>query len=256
MSIHIRPTAPLAERALLPADPGVALALAQAVLEGPRMFNHSHGLWGYTGLAVDGRPLTIQSTGIGGPSAAIVLDELISIGLRQAIRVGTAVGLDTTDGTPDAKPPGSSPSPALGDLVIVDAAVPADGTSRALGGGELARADDGLTRAMTTASGRTRRGRVVSADLLYGVDDDPALAGAGRAAGAVAVDLETAAVFALGARRQVAVGCVVVVWERRVDGRRVRLDDDGLAAGCEQAGRLGAAGLGARVNQLTEETWA
>ena len=53
------------------------------------MFNHHRGLWGYTGVAEDGAPLTIQATGMGGPSAAIVLGELISLGARRAIRVGT-----------------------------------------------------------------------------------------------------------------------------------------------------------------------
>ena len=71
--IHLRPTAPLAERVLLPGDPGRALALAQSLLCEPRMFNHHRGLWGYTGAAPDGEPLTIQATGMGGPSAAIVL---------------------------------------------------------------------------------------------------------------------------------------------------------------------------------------
>ena len=69
-AIHLHPTAPLAPRVLLPGDPGRALALAQDLLREPRMFNHNRGLWGYTGVAADGLPLTIQSTGIGGPSAA------------------------------------------------------------------------------------------------------------------------------------------------------------------------------------------
>ena len=67
-TIHVHPTAPLADRALLPGDPGRALALAQALFDAPaRMFNHNRGLWGYTGTALDGEPLTVQSTGIGGP---------------------------------------------------------------------------------------------------------------------------------------------------------------------------------------------
>src|SRR4051812_49800233 len=69
-TIHVHPTAPLADRALLPGDPGRALALAQALCDAPaKMFNHNRGLWGYTGTALDGAALTIQSTGIGGPSA-------------------------------------------------------------------------------------------------------------------------------------------------------------------------------------------
>ena len=78
---HLSPSAELAPRVLLPGDPHRALAVAQALLEKPpRMFNHSRGLWGYSGIAADGEPLTIQSTGMGGPSAAIVCEELIALG--------------------------------------------------------------------------------------------------------------------------------------------------------------------------------
>src|SRR3712207_448234 len=93
--IHLRPTAELAERVLLPGDPGRALLLAQALFtETPRMANHHRGLWGYTGTALDGAPLTVQSTGMGGPSAAIVLEELATLGVRRAVRTGTCGALD------------------------------------------------------------------------------------------------------------------------------------------------------------------
>ncbi len=49
VTIHLHPTAPLAERVLLPGDPGRALRLAQTLLDAPAMFNHNRGLWGYTG---------------------------------------------------------------------------------------------------------------------------------------------------------------------------------------------------------------
>jgi uridine phosphorylase len=113
-AIHLRPTAPLAERVLLPGDPGRALALAQELLVSPLMFNHHRGLWGYTGAAPDGEPLTIQATGMGGPSAAIVLTELIALGARRAIRVGTCGAL--------------APGLTLGELVIAREAICADGT--------------------------------------------------------------------------------------------------------------------------------
>src|SRR3954454_21593146 len=93
-TIHVHPTAPLADRALLPGDPGRALALAQALCDAPaRMFNHNRGLWGYTGTALDGEPLTVQSTGIGAPSAAIVVEQLSDLGPRCAIRVSTCSAL-------------------------------------------------------------------------------------------------------------------------------------------------------------------
>src|ERR687890_1522811 len=92
---HLQPTAELAERVLLPGDPGRALAVAQALLEPPpRMFNHARGLWGYTGIAADGEPLTVQATGMGGPSAAIVCEELIALGAATLVRIGTCGALD------------------------------------------------------------------------------------------------------------------------------------------------------------------
>ena len=52
-TLHLRPTAELSERVLLPGDPGRALLLAQILLESPLMFNHHRGLWGYTGKAAE-----------------------------------------------------------------------------------------------------------------------------------------------------------------------------------------------------------
>ena len=49
-----RPHADVAERVLLPGDPGRALRLAQQLLEAPKMLNHNRGLWGYSGAAADG----------------------------------------------------------------------------------------------------------------------------------------------------------------------------------------------------------
>src|SRR3954451_23812906 len=113
--IHLRPTAPLAPRVLLPGDPGRALLLAQALLHEPRMFNHHRGLWGYTGTAEDGEPLTVQATGMGGPSAAIVTWELIELRAERLVRVGTCGAL-----VADLR---------LGDLVVATEALAADGAS-------------------------------------------------------------------------------------------------------------------------------
>lgn len=116
---HLQPTAELAHRALLPGDPGRALTLAQLLLDAPRMFNHARGLWGYTGLAADGEPLTIQATGIGGASTAVVLEELAERGLETALRVGTCCA--------------AGHGPALGAIVTVGRAVGEDGVSLAAG---------------------------------------------------------------------------------------------------------------------------
>ena len=229
VTIHIRPTATLAERALLPDDPGAALSLAQALVDRPLMFNHHRGLWGYTGTAADGAPLTVQSTGIGGLSAATVLDELVALGLRRAIRVGSCAALAT------------AAELELGDLLIVTEASAGDGPSRALGARERIGADPGLTAALRAAEPEVRHGLVASLDLFYRPDGGGRWDGAEAADGALAVELEAAALLALGARRGIAVGCVLAVGELLGSGRR--LYDDGLAAAVERAGRLGLRGL-------------
>jgi DeoD family purine-nucleoside phosphorylase len=223
--IHLRPTAALSERVLLPGDPGRALMLAQALLEQPRMFNHHRGLWGYTGAASDGEPLTIQATGMGGPSAAIVLHELIVLGARRAIRVGTCGAL--------------APGLELGELVVARESICADGTSRALGAGERAAADPALTRALMHHAPDAREGTVMSVDLFY-EDSAP---GDGR--DALAVEMEAAALFAVGAEAGIPVGCVLAVSDTfDVEGSRERIEDDVLLAAAERMGAVAIAALG------------
>ncbi|HTC59325.1 MAG TPA: hypothetical protein VK691_04320, partial [Solirubrobacteraceae bacterium] len=199
-AIHLHPTATLAERVLLPGDPGRALALAQFLLESPLMFNHNRGLWGYTGTASDGEPLTIQSTGMGGPSAAIVLHELISMGVTRAIRVGTCGALD--------------PGLGLGDLVVAREAIAADGTSLALGAKQLAFADPTLAEALARGAGSRREGthregRIVSTDLFY--ERDSTRNANWQAEGALAVEMEAATLFTLGANTGIQVACLLAV---------------------------------------------
>jgi uridine phosphorylase len=227
-AIHIHPTAPLAPRVLLPGDPGRALALATELLSEPRMFNHNRGLWGYTGTASDGLALTIQSTGMGGPSAVIVLEELITLGVTRAIRVGTAGALD--------------PSLALGDLLIAGSAISADGTSAALGAGDRVHADPALTAALSAHAPAGAVGAVVTSDLFYEVGE-PRFEH-WRTLGARAVEMEAAALFALGELRGVAVGCALAVTDL-LDGSRERIDPHALQAAGIAVGRLGAAALGA-----------
>jgi len=234
MPVHIHPTAALAPRALLPGDPGRALALAQLVLTEPKMFNHNRGLWGYTGTAADGEPMTIQSTGMGGPSAAIVLEELCDLGLEVAIRVGTCAALHR--------------GLALGDLVIADTALACDGTSRALGADGAIAADAGLVAALQDAAaagaGGRRTGAVASSDLFY--DRDRERSHGWRRAGALAVEMEAATLLRVGELRGVRVGCLLAVSDVfGADGRRRRIDADALLRAAEELGRVGAGALGA-----------
>lgn len=181
-SIHLKPTAPLAERVLLPGDPHRALAVAQAILDEPRMFNHTRGLWGYTGRARDGELLTVQSTGMGAPSAAIVAHELIGLGARVLVRIGTCGALDG--------------DLALGALVSAEEALAADGASRALGAGERVAADPSLAAALRAAGAEPVT--AVTADLFY---DEGEAHHEWRAAGGRVVEMEASALMAVAERQ-------------------------------------------------------
>jgi uridine phosphorylase len=216
---HLKPSDELAERVLLPGDPHRALAVAQALLEKPaRMFNHSRGLWGYSGIAADGELLTIQSTGMGGPSAAIVCEELIALGARRLVRIGTCAALDERV--------------ELGALLAAETVLALDGASAALGA-DAPLAPDPLMLARLVEAGAAPA-TVASRDLFYG--------DGGPAPGAIAVELETAAVFGVAARHGVPAAAVLGVAHRantngagRLDGQQLealglRLGDAGYAA--------------------------
>ncbi|HUA70279.1 MAG TPA: hypothetical protein VMA96_04340 [Solirubrobacteraceae bacterium] len=216
----LQPTTALGKRVLLPGDPGRALMLAESLLDGAKMFNHNRGLWGYTGLAPDDEPLTIQSTGIGGPSAAVVIHELIELGARRLLRVGTCGAL--------------APGLRLGDLLIVTEAIAADGTSRALGAGERVPASRDLLETVTAAAEppfpegdhAIHEGVAVTSDVFY---DDRGLEQRWAAEGALAVEMEAATLFALAAARGVQAAALLVVSDI-VLPTRVRIGQDELRA--------------------------
>jgi uridine phosphorylase len=228
--IHLRPTAPLAPRVLLPGDPGRALLLAQELLQEPKMFNHNRGLWGYTGAAADGDPLTIQSTGMGGPSAAIVISELADLGAHRLLRVGTCGALD--------------PALSLGELLIATSALAEDGASRALGAGERVHGSPELGDALhAAAGGEARSGPVVSTDLFYG--GPPGQEQRWSALGAQAVEMETATLFVLAAQRGCSAGSILIVADLLVPVR-CRIDPDRLHEAERRLGRVAITALAQR----------
>ena len=224
--IHLRPAAALAERVLLPGDPRRALAVAQALLDKPLMFNHSRGLWGYTGVAADDELLTVQSTGMGGPSAAIVVEELIALGARRLVRIGTCGALDGRL--------------AAGGLVAAERVLPADGASAALGAGAPIEPNAKLTQALVEAGAQPAT--VVSTDLFY---DPRGEADGWVGKGASVVEMEAAAVLSVAARRGAAAACVLGISDVPGPEGSRRLSDEEL----EELGlRLGRAGYAAVRN--------
>jgi uridine phosphorylase len=171
------------------------------------MFNHHRGLWGYTGTARDGELLTIQATGMGGPSAAIVVEELIALGADTLIRIGTCGALTDRH--------------ALGQIVAVRAALALDGTSRALGADGAVRPDAELTAAIEADAVTA-----ASVDLFYG---DP------ETGGADVVEMECAALFRIAELRDVRAAAVLGVSDSLTAGRtRIepeQLESLGIAIG-------------------------
>ncbi len=231
--IHIHPTAPLAQRVLLPGDPGRALRLAQTLIDGPRMFNHNRGLWGYTGPAkADGELLTIQTTGMGGPTTAIVVSELIDLGATRLLRIGSCGGLD--------------PALSLGQLLVATEAISDDGTSRALGTTDRVPASPEILEALLRPSGAgptgpaaPERGAIVSTDLFYDAEDRH---DGWRSAGARAVEMEAATLFTLARRRGVLAGCAVLVSDT-LTGGPVRIEPQALIEAEIRLGELAVHGL-------------
>lgn len=217
MPARLRPTAPIAPDAILVGDPGRALMLAQELLRQPKMSNHARGLWGYSGVTEAGDRLTVQATGMGGPSASVVLHDLVELGVRRAVRVGTCAALGDFD---------------LGDLVVVTAAERLRGSfvdeETTKEPRNEALPDPRLTKELFARLGEQgRSGRVVSLDLLHGHHLDLGLSGD-------VADMQTAALLETAARLGIAVAALLLVSEAK---SRETLDDGAVEAGAKSAGR-------------------
>jgi uridine phosphorylase len=209
---RLRPTAENHPDAILVGDPGRAMALAQVLTEGPKMSNHARGLWGYSGATAEGRGLTVQATGMGGPSAALVLSDLAELGVERAVRVGTCAALD-----PELRP---------GELIWVREARPWSVDGR--GAGSPAFPDERLAADLREALGDdAREGAVASLDVLH---PSPGHA----TPGGDAADMQTAALFDAGHRLGVALAAVLIVTDAEDAGS---LDDESLADRAAVAGR-------------------
>lgn len=194
--------------------------LAQELLEQPKMSNHARGLWGYTGTTPAGDRLTVQATGMGGPSAAVVLADLEELGVRRVVRVGTCAALVA--------------DLALGDLLVVDRALPGDGVSRLLGAGHPA-PDPGLLALLAGAgTPEVVRSGELPARLLARHAPQEGAEGAG------AHDLQTAGLLAMAAALEVAAAAVLIVAEDLAGGR---IADEDLDRAAKQAGKAAAEAL-------------
>jgi DeoD family purine-nucleoside phosphorylase len=228
MPIHIRAEpGDYAEAVLLPGDPLRAKYIAETYLEDVVQRNAERGLLGYTGT-YQAKPVSVQGTGMGCPGATIVFEELIQLGCKQLIRVGTCGGLQ--------------PHHALGDLIVALTAVPADSTASHLVGNEphCPTASwslvHGAVHAAKEQSLPLHVGPIVSSDLFYNPDDGQYERWSKR--GILAVEMEGAALFTLSALRGVESCCLLTVSDIVVEGEFTRISDDDLRAAVDRMTRI------------------
>jgi DeoD family purine-nucleoside phosphorylase len=231
MPIHVRANpGDYAEACLLPGDPLRAQRIAETFLEDVVQRNSERGMLGYTGT-FQGKPVSVQSSGMGCPSAAIVIEELVELGVTKLMRVGTCGGLQ--------------PDLSMGDLIVALSATPADSTAThyVLGEPHAPTADFGLVHEAVHQAKElgkpVRVGPVVSSDIFY--QPDPGLAGRWSERGILAVEMEAAILFTLGALRKIQAGCMLIVSDVVVEGEFIRITDEEMRSAVDQMTELALA---------------
>ena len=204
---------------ILPGDPGRCEKIA-AYFDDAHFVAQNREYVTYTG-ALEGVPVSVVSTGIGGPSASIAMEELHAVGADTFIRVGTCGGINM--------------NVKSGDIVVVTGAVRMEGTSREYAPIEFPAVPDfGVTRALADASAKLRlpyhTGVVQCKDSFYGQHSPERMPvsyellakwEAWKRLGVLASEMESAALFTVAASLGVRCGGVMnVVWnqERRNAG--------------------------------------
>ena len=194
---------------ILPGDPGRCEKIAE-LLDDAEFVAQNREYTTYTGYLC-GEKVSVVSTGIGGPSTVIALEELVHIGADTFIRVGTSGGMNE--------------NVLSGDLVVATGAVRQEGTSREYAPIEYpAVADFAVLNALYAAAKeqgfRVHTGVVQSKDSFYGEHSPETMPIEGKLrydwnawikCGALTSEMETAALFIAGVVRRVRVGAVLMV---------------------------------------------
>jgi purine-nucleoside phosphorylase len=229
--IHLRAEpGDYAEAVLLPGDPLRAKYIAETYFDDVKQVNGERGLLGFTGTW-EGKPISVQGTGMGCPGATIVFEELIQLGAKRLLRVGTCGGLQ--------------PDHALGDLIVAISAVPADSTAMHLVANEPHcptaswELIHGAVHVAKEMGQSMRVGSIVSSDLFYNPDEGQYERWSKR--GVLAVEMEAAALFTVGALKNVQSGCLLTVSDIVVEGEFKRISDDELRAAVDRMTRVALA---------------
>jgi purine-nucleoside phosphorylase len=230
MPVHLRAEpSDYAPAVLVPGDPKRAKHIAENFFDpGFRCVNDERGMLGFTG-AFEGKPISVQSVGMGGPSAAIYYSELIQLGVQRVVRVGTAGGL--------------RPGLKMGDTVVAMSATPDDPTVSILTQGdphaptatwELLERTVHLARAQ---SANVFVGSLVTSAVFY--DPRPGIMQRWKDRGHLGVEMEMASLYTLAAIHHIeAIGLVTISDLIDDDGSSERISDEELLDGVNKMMRV------------------
>jgi DeoD family purine-nucleoside phosphorylase len=230
MPIHLRAEpGDYAPNVLCPGDPRRAAYIAETFFDpGYRTVNEERGMLGFTGT-FEGAPISVQTTGMGCPSAGIVFEELVMLGAKRLIRVGTCGGL--------------KPGMSMGDTVIAISATAEDETPLRIAKMpsyapaatfELAE----LAARLSRESGATvHAGPVVTSGVFY--DPDPTTFSKWKRVGHIGVEMEAAMMYTVAAIHGLEALAMMTVSDLLEEsGETTRISDDDLKRCVDQMMRL------------------
>jgi len=230
MPIHLRAQrGDYAPAVLSPGDPRRAEYIARTFFDRARLVNEERGMLGYTGT-FEGRPISVQASGMGCPSAAIVYEELVQLGVQRIIRVGTCGALQ--------------PHMSMADVVIAMAATPSDQTVLTYTGGEphAPTADWRLVslaaRLADERGESVHIGGIVSSDVFYDPDPDRPRRWASR--GLLGIDMETSVLYTIAGLRGIDALTALTVSDVLYGEAPVRVSDDELRQGVDRMTHIAA----------------
>ena len=230
MPIHLRAEpGDYAPAVLCPGDPRRATYIAETFFDpGARLVNDERNMLGYTGT-FEGAPISVQSTGMGCPSAGIVFEELIMLGATRLVRVGTCGGL--------------LPSMRMGDVVVGVSATADDTTplryARQEGFAPTATFSLAATAArLATEQGATVHvGPIVTSGLFY--DPDPTNFERWARLGHLGVEMEAAMLYTIAAVKGVEALAIMTMTDvLGAGGQEERISEEELRRGVDEMMRL------------------
>ncbi|MFC6613491.1 nucleoside phosphorylase [Halopenitus salinus] len=203
----------VADVAIVPGDPGRVDRIADRCDDAETVSENRE--YTIVNASYEGVPLTICSTGIGGPSAAIAVEELAAVGVDTFLRCGTCGALQS-----DIE---------IGDMVVANGAAKEEGTSKRYESAVYPAVPDyevlsALVDAARANDEDVHVGPIVSDDAFYNESED--FVDDWEAANLQAIEMEAATLFALARRKGLRAGAICTVDGNLVEGTQKGADSD------------------------------